>query len=233
MKSFDTGNFILDKLYNYAIHKNQNNILSFIEEFKLKQLGGQNRENFKVKIDNLHTEIFNKIKNFLGTDEKKTYCIKSFIYKKIKAENPTLNGMDRANAILNYITKDTLAEIDIDAACAEMEKNKPSNKTNDLHTEMVQKIMKILNCSEDDAKKYKSYFYKKIQTEQPELKSYDRAMEVLRIITPTELNKLVKQKFLATLADSNNNTKKEIKEEKPKGKEKGKENGKKKNNYLS
>jgi hypothetical protein len=225
MKSFETGNLILDKLYNYALHKNQNNILSFIEEFKLKQLGGQNRENFKVKIDNLHTEIFNKIKDILNTDEKKTYCVKHFVYNKIKSENPTLNGLDRANAILNYITKDTLAEIDIDAACAEMEKNKPSNKTNDLHTEMVQKIMKILNCSEDDAKKYKSYFYRKIQNEQPELKSYDRAMEVLRIITPSELNKLVKQNFLKTLTDSKETVEPK---QKPKPKSKGKNN-----NYLN
>jgi ankyrin repeat protein len=72
---------------------------------------------------------------------------------------------------------------------SEMAKSVKSKST-ELHEKAVQKIMDLMKCDETTARNYKAYIYKKVRTEQPLLNGYDRANEMLNLITKKMLESI-------------------------------------------
>jgi len=64
------------------------------------------------------------------------------------------------------------------------------NKTSELHDETIKKIIEIMNVDESVARNYKAALYKKIKEEKPELNGFDRAVEMLKSATKSNLKSI-------------------------------------------
>jgi hypothetical protein len=62
--------------------------------------------------------------------------------------------------------------------------------TDDIHTRTIETIKNLLEVSEEDAKLYKSVLYYKVKEDHPDLSGYQRAVEMEKLATKKELEKI-------------------------------------------
>ena len=65
-------------------------------------------------VNDVHIETVSMIKELMKCDDETAETYKSVLYRRVKAENPELPPMDRANKMKSLATKDVLKKIDID-----------------------------------------------------------------------------------------------------------------------
>ena len=64
------------------------------------------------------------------------------------------------------------------------------DKADDIHKGTIEKIKNLLGIDEEKAKVYKAALYNKVKTEHPELNNFDRAVEMEKIATTSNLKKI-------------------------------------------
>jgi hypothetical protein len=67
-----------------------------------------------------------------------------------------------------------------------------NNQASEIHDRTVKRIMELLGADMVTAKAFKALLYKKTQKEKPELNNYDRAVEMEKLATLEELEKIKK-----------------------------------------
>jgi ankyrin repeat protein len=63
-------------------------------------------------------------------------------------------------------------------------------QSDEIHDRTVKKIMDLMNVDEKTAKNYKAALYRKVKESRPELNNLDRAVEMEKLATKTELKKI-------------------------------------------
>jgi len=92
-------------------------INSDLENIDLNQYGGKKNKLFELnrKVDDLHEKALNDIKDIMKCSDDEAAVYKSVVYRKVKAENPELGGVDRAEKMFDFINKKFLKDVDLQA----------------------------------------------------------------------------------------------------------------------
>jgi len=101
-----------------------------LDNIDLNQYGGKKKKSLyelNRKVDDLHAKAIDDIKKIMKCSDDEAAVYKSVIYRKVKAENPDLGGVERAQKMFDFITKDFLKNIDLEA---ETEKRVEEQKEN-------------------------------------------------------------------------------------------------------
>lgn len=89
-----------------------------IDKINLNQYGGKKKKSLyelNRKVDDLHEKALNDIKELMKCSDDEAAVYKSVVYRKVKAENPDLGGVDRAQKMFDYINKKFLKDVDLQA----------------------------------------------------------------------------------------------------------------------
>ena len=102
-------------------------------------------------------------------------------------------------------------------------------QSDEIHDRTVKKIMDLMNVDEKTAKNYKAALYRKVKESHPELNNLDRAVEMEKLATKTELKKIDIKKVTKEIEEhiSKKKSESESSSETPKPKKDTKSKGKK------
>ena len=128
----------------------ENNIINNdLNNIDINQYGGKkNKSLYELnrKVDDLHAEALEKIKEVMNCSDDEAAVYKSVIYRKVKAEFPDLGGVDRAEKMKDYINKKFLKDVDlqaeIDKRIKEQEENNKNKKENNKSKKSSKKSKK-------------------------------------------------------------------------------------------
>jgi hypothetical protein len=65
-----------------------------------------------------------------------------------------------------------------------------NKQKNEIHNNVVNKIMELLDVDEETAKAYKSYLWKKVKANHPEMNNLDRSLEMEKLSNKKDLKKI-------------------------------------------
>ena len=102
-------------------------------------------------------------------------------------------------------------------------------QSDEIHDRTVKKIMDLMNVDEKTAKNYKAALYRKVKEAHPELNNLDRAVEMEKLATKTELKKIDIKKVTKEIEEhiAKKKSESESSSETPKPKKETKSKGKK------
>jgi len=189
-----------------------------------------------------------------GSDEKTS----EFVNNIVKSRQPPIastNGGGRS-VVVGQRYLNNIPELSSTISFGGYRKKKSSKKddkkksthelgrqTDDLHQKVLEKIMELMGVDEQTAKLYKSIIYYKVKNDQPSLTSYERAIEMEKLVTKKKLDEILKKVDIeaekklrekafadssSSESDSEKPKKKGKKEEKKVEKKESKKDGKKK-----
>jgi hypothetical protein len=138
-----------------------------------------------------------------GSDERTS----EFMNNVIKSRQPSIasNGGGRS-VVVGQRYLNNIPELSSTISFGGYRKKKSSKKddkkksthelgrqTDDLHQKVLEKIMELMGVDEQTAKLYKSIIYYKVKNDQPSLTSYERAIEMEKLVTKKKLDEILKK----------------------------------------
>ena len=82
------------------------------------------------------------------------------------------------------------------------DRDKKREQVDELHKETVQKIMEALGVSEKEAKVYKSYIYKKVKNDYPDLAYLERAIQMRKLADDVNMLKSISKDEISELSET-------------------------------